>query len=206
MAKRAGALSADALAQEARAARDAAQAAKPLHVRLGRVEERLQQAVAKQHSAQAALEQAKVRHDNAVAHTAAVQKELAEVGAEAVTKPPEDVVAEGLRGLLAALEGCSFLSGEDASASQLKVMAAMEACHKAVDTAAAADEVFQDMEEALLAGDTPTVGAPVRTDGVVQAGLLSAEELARHLQGRASQLSDVQLGALARSSMRPGPY
>ena len=63
---------------------------------------RMELAEAKEAQATAALDQAQARHDQAVAHTAAVQPELEAVGAEAAEVPQRaSCVEAGLKQLLA---------------------------------------------------------------------------------------------------------
>lgn len=198
-ARRVGAQAASALTEEARAARHAAVAAKPVHVRMGRVQDRLEVALAKQKEAEAALEVAMARAQQAASHTQTVREELAAVEAEvgkAVAPASGDAVTKSLRELLAVLESSNVLGSQACahpSPSQLKLMEVMQACHASVGISAAVEEDFADMEEALEAAE------PRQQVDVWEQSLRSAA---------ASAQSDAEFGAMARAALvqRGAPY
>ena len=108
---RVGAQSASALAEEAKAARSGAMAAKPVHLRLGRMKQRHEEAAAKEEQTKVAADQAQTRHRQAAAHTQRMQEELAAVEAEVAKAPAaaggtsaEQALRTGVQALLDALE------------------------------------------------------------------------------------------------------
>ena len=88
-AKRAGAHAAVQLAEEAGAARASADAVKPLHVRLGRAEDRLSAAEEKRATAETACEQASWRLQQAKDHVQRVQEELTGLEQEVAKARPD---------------------------------------------------------------------------------------------------------------------
>ena len=220
VARRAGARHAEALAAEAKDARAAAQAAKPVHVRRGRVRDRRGQAEVKEAQAKDAAEQAQARYAQAVAHTATVREELTAVEAEVTQVPTaaENTTAgqalrTGVQALLVALERLNLFLAEHPSQSQLEVMLAMQRLHAAANTTAAAEGEANQMRQNLKAAMDEAARMPLQTDGDdfkdagdgggVTAGMLLGQML---WEAAAKSSSDAEFGAMAREVLRTGPY
>ena len=220
-AKRAGAQSAVMLAQEAKSAREAAVAAKPLHVRLGRVKQRLEQAEHKETEAQQAAEQAQARWAQASAHTETVRKELAEVEAEvtadrgpAAAPATKSHLVPAVRQLLGLLEQGRSCEGCDTVA---EVVADLHRMVEAVDPTPAG-QLDVALPDGFYEGVTTTKHGVKRPgeqvdDAERDREVPCAEDavaLARELQHKlwGDELTDAAFGAVARAALnrRMSPF
>ena len=210
-AKRAGTAAAPQLAEEAKAARMEAKTAKPVHLRLGRTQERLVAAEEKLAAAQAAHDQAAKRMAQAQCHVEEVQAELEHLQQEVAGAQPTgatdvELLIPTVRDLLARLERGRTPDGCEEMAEVVgKLHTLLEETEPT--PAGRLDEALPDEmvwgAEQMQRGAKRVVPSDDAEDFADASGDVDAVCFARDLQSKlwSESMSDAAFGAAAKAAL-----